>query len=78
MSEWTKDQCPECWAQDTLHDSFPEWAYVAPCLEHVVGMPYCLYCGAALNNKLQCLNCEAGKIFSWVDDLRKEAKEAKN
>ncbi len=34
----------------------------------------CLYCGAALNNRLQCLRCESGKIFDRADELRKEEK----
>jgi len=67
-----KSLCPDCFALATLHDPFPADAYVAPCLEHIVGSAYCMDCGDALDNHLKYRRCMIEQITDWADSMRKE------
>ena len=75
MSEIDTNLCPTCWAITTHHDPFPEWAHVAPCLEHIVDSAYCLGCGGPLDRNLECGKCRYERLVEQADMLRKEERE---
>ncbi len=66
-----RQECPDCWAERTHYDPFPEDCYVAPCIHHVLESGYCWSCGGPLNNDLKCPPCELGNLMAAADDARK-------
>lgn len=71
-----KQVCPGCHAAATLHDPFPDDAYVAPCHMHILDDSWCMNCGDPKDEDLRCIRCESrfARLLDWADDERKREK----